>query len=228
VTEQQHQPLDHAHPPTPDADNASAATQPLPSPADISAARADTIARRSRAAAAAAAAALVSPADIDATQPLPPPPPREHPVHKPPTAMIAALAAGVLVAGAVLVVLIGRIDREPAEAADAAPQRFSSPQALVEYLDRRGLTCTGYEAVDAAAATLAGKALERGRCMAGGHQVGVGVYSIRSDVEAQWSTAADSHAPLYMALGENWTVDGPADWTKRVADVMSAQYRAQS
>ncbi|MEU7866906.1 hypothetical protein [Dactylosporangium sp. NPDC049140] len=164
-------------------------------------------------------------ADVDdATQPLPPPPPREHPVHRPPTAMIATLAAGVLVVGAVLVVLIGRIDRHPSVAEDVAPQTFSSPRALVDYLDRRGLPCTGYEAVEAAAVVV--KAGERGRCTAGGRQVGVGVYAGHDEAEAQWAAEA-GRGPLFMALGENWTVDGPADWTKRVADVMSAQYRAQ-
>ncbi|WP_426504059.1 hypothetical protein ACPPVO_41480 [Dactylosporangium sp. McL0621] len=164
-------------------------------------------------------------ADVDdATQPLPPPPPREHPVHRPPTAMIATLAAGVLVVGAVAVVLVGRIDRPPSVAEDVAPQTFSSPRALVDYLDRRGLPCSGYEAVEAPAGVV--KAGERGRCTAGGRQVGVGVYAGHAEIEAQWAAEA-GRGPLFMALGENWTVDGPADWTKRVAGVMGVQYRAQ-
>ncbi|GAA3287686.1 hypothetical protein Dvina_35750 [Dactylosporangium vinaceum] len=207
MTDEPHPPLDHADPPESD----SAATQPLTSSAMAAA--------RSR--------ALTADLD-DATQPLPPPPPREHPVHRPPTAMIAALAVGVLVAGAAVAILIGRIDREPAATADAAPQWFTSAQALVDYLDRRGLPCSGYEAVDAspAVATVSGS-VSRGRCTAGGSAVGVGVYAEHSDVEAQWSTQAGGHAPVFMALGQNWTVDGPADWTRRVAEVMSAQYRTQ-
>ncbi|MFI5910435.1 hypothetical protein [Dactylosporangium sp. NPDC051541] len=205
MTEQPQQPLDHADTPGPD----SAATQPLTS------------------AAMAAARSRALTADIDdATQPLPPPPPREHPVHRPPTAMIAALAVGVLVAGAAVAILIGRIDRQPAAAADAAPQWFNSAQSLVDYLDRRGLPCTGYEAVDAVAAATVPGSVSRGRCTAGGSAVGVGVYSEHSDVEVQWSTQA-GHGPLFMAIGQNWTVDGPADWTRRVAEVMSAQYRTQ-
>ncbi|WP_432972704.1 hypothetical protein [Dactylosporangium sp. CA-233914] len=197
MTEQPLQPLDHLDPPSSSPDPDTAATQPLPSPMPV------------------------PPDPDDATQPLPPPPPRQHPIHRPPAGLIAALAVGVVIAGAVLVMLIGRIDRKPAEAAETAPQRFASPQALVEYLDRRGLPCTGYEPVDASAA------LGRGRCEAAGQEVGVGVYAIHSDVEAQWSSLADGGRPLFMALGENWTVEGPADWTRRVAEVMNAQYRQQ-
>ncbi|WP_433204508.1 hypothetical protein ACQP00_36045 [Dactylosporangium sp. CS-047395] len=182
-------------------------TQPLPTPERI--------------AAALAVRQVGADTPSDATLPLPPPPPKQHPIHRIPTAWVAVLAAGVLVAGVVLAVLVTRIGHEPAQAADA-PQTFSSPHALVDYLERRGLPCSGYEAVSAP-----GKATERGRCTAGGQVVGVGVYPAHSDVEAQWSAEAGNPGPLFMALGENWTVDGPADWTKRVADALSAQYRAQ-
>ncbi|WP_433617392.1 hypothetical protein ACQP2P_17785 [Dactylosporangium sp. CA-139114] len=256
MTEQPHQPLDHAKPPAaaigPGPELGSAATQPLPSPAELAAAAAraaraaevaaaQAAAREAEAAAARPTQPLPSAAEVaaavrardgeagDATQPLPPPPPRPHPEHRPPTAMIATLAAGVLVVGAVLVVLIGRIDRGHAPAADSAPQTFTSPQALVDYLDRRGLPCSGYEAVGVAADVPA-KAVGRGRCTAAGGPVDVGVYAGRGDVEAEWSAEAGraGRGPLFMALGENWTVDGPADWTKRVADVMSAQFRSQT
>ncbi|MGI5242735.1 hypothetical protein [Dactylosporangium sp. CA-139066] len=171
--------------------------------------------------------------DAEATVPLPdldgqptvplPPPVRTEPAHRPPTALIAGLVAGVLIAGGVLAVLVGRIGREPAAASEGPPQRFASPQALVEYLDRRGFACNSFEAVgDLHDGT--GQA----RCVAGGARVGVGVYAIHSEVEAQWSALAGSRDPLFMALGENWTVDGPADWTKRVADALDAQYRAQA
>lgn len=161
--------------------------------------------------------------DHDATMPLPPPPPRPDPVTRPPVALIAALAAGVVVAGAVLAVLVGRIGRAPAETAEASPKRFPSPQALVAYLDGRGLACTGYEAVESAP-----NAIGRGRCVAAGSEVGVGVYAAHSDAEAEWVALARSQATLYMALGENWTVDGPAEWIRQVAEVMDAQYRGQS
>ncbi|MFG2044167.1 hypothetical protein [Dactylosporangium sp. NPDC048998] len=160
--------------------------------------------------------------DPEATQPLPPPPPRLHPVHRPPVALIAGLAAGVVIAGAVLAVLLGRIGRDPDPAAETPPRRFASPQALVEYLDRRGLACDDYEAVDDAR-----DAVGRGRCVAAGQQVDVGVYAVHSEVEAQWVALAGIREPLFMALGENWAVDGPADWTKRVAEVMNVQYRAR-
>jgi hypothetical protein len=160
--------------------------------------------------------------DPEATVPLPPPV-RHDPEHRPPTAIVAGLVAGVLIAGGVLAVLIGRIDREPAAVAEDPPQRFASPQALVEYLDRRGLTCGDFEAVDAVH-----DGTGRGRCLAGGAQVGVGVFAIHDEVEAQWSSLAGGRGPLFMALGENWTVDGPAGWTKRVAEVLDAQYRAQA
>ncbi|WP_433076166.1 hypothetical protein ACQP1P_31000 [Dactylosporangium sp. CA-052675] len=287
MTEQPHQPLDHAKPPAaaavgPGPELGSAATQPLPSPAELAAAAAraaratevaaaQAAAREAEAAAARATQPLPPPAEVaaaaeaaareaeaaaaratqplppaarvaaaaeardgeagDATQPLPPPPPRPHPEHRPPTAMIATLAAGVLVVGAVLVVLIGRIDRGHAPAADSAPQTFTSPQALVDYLDRRGLPCSGYEAVGVDADVPA-KAVGRGRCTAAGGPVDVGVYAGHGDVEAEWSAEAGQsgragRGPLFMALGENWTIDGPADWTRRVADVMSAQFRSQ-
>ncbi|MEV8513648.1 hypothetical protein [Dactylosporangium sp. NPDC051484] len=158
--------------------------------------------------------------DPEATQPLPPPPPRLHPVHRPPVALIAGLAAGVVIAGAVLAVLLGRIGPDPDPA--KPPRWFSSPQALVDYLDRRGLSCDGYEAVDDTQ-----NAVGRGHCVAAGQPVDVGVYAGHSDVEAQWAAQAGSREPLFMALGENWAVDGPADWTRRVAEVMNAQYRAR-
>ncbi|MER7276597.1 hypothetical protein ABT369_19355 [Dactylosporangium sp. NPDC000244] len=286
MTEQHHQPLDHAEPPAaaigPGPEHGSAATQPLPSPAEIAAAaaraaratevaaaqaaareaeaavareaeaavareaeaavarEAEAAAREAEAAAARPTQPLPSAAEVaaalqaregefdDSTQPLPPPPPRPRPEHRPPTAMIATLAAGVLVVGAVLVVLIGRIDRGHAPTADSAPQTFPSPQALVDYLDRRGLPCSGYEAVGVDA-NVPAKAVGRGRCTADGRPVDVGVYAGRGDVEAEWSAEAgqSGHGPLFMALGENWTIDGPADWTKRVADVMRAQFRTQ-
>nr|BFE56822.1 hypothetical protein GCM10020063_013480 [Dactylosporangium thailandense] len=284
MTEQPHQPLDHAEPPAaaigPGPEHGSAATQPLPSPAELAAAaaraaRATEVAAAQAAAREAEAAAsrptqplpsasevaaareaeasaarptqpLPSAAEVaaalqaregefdDSTQPLPPPPPRPRPEHRPPTAMIATLAAGVLVVGAVLVVLIGRIDRGHTPAADSAPQTFPSPQALVDYLDRRGLPCSGYEAVGVAA-NVPAKAVGRGRCTADGRPVDVGVYAGHSDVEAEWSAESgqsggpgrSGRGPLFMALGENWTIDGPADWTRRVADVMRAQFRTQ-
>ncbi|WP_432825231.1 hypothetical protein [Dactylosporangium sp. CA-092794] len=164
----------------------------------------------------------LGPHDPEATQPLPPPPPREHHIHRPPALLIALLAAGVVLAGALLAVLIGRIDREPAAAAESPPQRFPSPQALVDYLDRRGLECTGYEAVEGA-----GNALGQGRCTAAGAEVGIGVYAAHSDVEAQWTALSGRRVPLYMAIGDNWAVDGPAEWTKRVAEALNAQYRVQ-
>ncbi|HTJ37489.1 MAG TPA: hypothetical protein VL738_30030 [Dactylosporangium sp.] len=160
--------------------------------------------------------------DPEATVPLPPPV-RPEPDHRPARGLIAGLAAGVVLAGGVLAVLIGRIDRSPAEAAEGPPQRFASPQALVDYLDRRGLTCDAYETVGDSR-----DGIGRGRCEAGGASVGVGVYAIHSEVEAQWSSLAGSREPLFMALGDNWTVDGPADWTRRVADALNAQYRAQA
>ncbi|MER7007103.1 hypothetical protein ABT297_29250 [Dactylosporangium sp. NPDC000555] len=160
--------------------------------------------------------------DPEATQPLPPPPPRQHPVHRPPVALIAFLAAGVVIAGAVLAILLGRIGPDPAPASGSPPRRFLSPQALVDYLDRRGLGCDGFQAVDDAR-----NAVGRGRCVAAGQPVAVGVYEGHSDVEAQWVAMAGSREPLFMALGENWAVDGPAGWTRRVAEVMNVQYRAQ-
>jgi hypothetical protein len=162
----------------------------------------------------------VEPRDPEATQPLPPPMPRPHPVIRPPLKLIAALAAGVVIAGAVLGLLVQRMDREPA-GGDAAPTTFATPQALVSYLGERGLVCTGYESVQT------GQDGGRGRCVAGGADVAVGVYAAASDVEALWAAAAGTGHPVAMALGQNWTVNGPADWTRRVADVMNVQYRAR-
>ncbi|MEV6923010.1 hypothetical protein AB0M46_00650 [Dactylosporangium sp. NPDC051485] len=224
MTEQPHQPLDHLAEPVPDAE---AVTQPLPPPTDlgVGAAAQPLPPPADLGVKAAAQPLLPEPADLDlgaATQPLPPPPPKEHPVHRPPVGLIAALAIGVVVAVAVVIVLLGRIGKEPAAAAETPPQRFPSPQALVEYLDRHGLSCDSYEALDDAS-----DAFGRGRCVAGGATVGVGVYEAHAEVEAEWKTLAGSRDRLFMALGDNWAVDGPADWTRRVAEALNAQYRAQ-
>jgi hypothetical protein len=140
-------------------------------------------------------------------------------VHRPPAALIAGLAVGVLLAAGLLVFLMTRIGHDSGPAPEAPPPTFASPQALVQYLDRHGLACDDYKAVSAAG---------QGRCLAGGHEVGVGVYATHGDAEAQWVALSGSQGPVYMAVGENWTVEGPAGWTKRVADVMKAQYRSRS
>lgn len=163
----------------------------------------------------------VVPGDPEATQPLPPPAPPLHPVLRPPLGLIAVLAAGVVIAGAVLALLVERIDRDPAAAAEAPPHTFATPEALVEYLGGHGLPCGGYESVASAGTAL------HGRCAAGGAAVAVGVYKIHSEVEAQWAATAGVRQPVFMALGENWSVDGPADWTRQVADVLNVQYRAR-
>lgn len=110
-------------------------------------------------------------------------------------------------------------------AAAPAPRRFDTPQAIVTYLDTRGLTCSRYETVEGATSAVA-----RGRCYVGTDEVTVGVYAIHSDVEAQWTTMTSllgGIASVHMALGENWTVNGPAAWTKQVAEVMGVEFRQQ-
>lgn len=151
----------------------------------------------------------------------------------------AVVAAVLLVAGAVTVGLALRSDgsetagassspspsASPSPSTGPAPQRFDTPQALITYLDSRGHTCNRYESVEGAL-----NAVGRGRCYVGAAEVTVGVYAIHSDVEAQWQTMAGLLAgvsPVYMALGENWTVNGPEAWTRQVADTMGVVFRAQ-
>lgn len=93
------------------------------------------------------------------------------------------------------------------------------------YLDSVGNTCSGYEAVQGATGAIA-----RGRCYVGASEVTVGVYAIHDDVEQHWQSLAGllkGVSPLYMALGENWTVNGPEMWTKQVAESMGATFRSQ-
>jgi hypothetical protein len=143
----------------------------------------------------------------------------------------AVVVAALLIAGATAVGLSLRPDGD-AEAAPSAspsaspvPSRFDSPQALVTYLDSIGHTCSGYEAVQGATGAIA-----RGRCYVGADEVTVGVYAVHSDVQAQWDLLAGTLqgiSPVYMALGENWTVGGPEQWTKQVAVSMGATFRSQ-
>jgi hypothetical protein len=150
--------------------------------------------------------------------------------------LIALIGALLLVALAVsLGVAFGDDDRQPAAsqaaaaattgAPSVAPRRFETPQALVTYLDSRGHTCSRYEAVQGATGAVA-----RGRCYVGATEVTVGVYAIHSDAEAQWQLIAGTMKgilPVYMVIGENWTIGGPEAWARQVADTMGAEFRAQ-
>jgi hypothetical protein len=145
--------------------------------------------------------------------------------------VVAIVVAVLLVAGAIAVSLSlrsgGGTEAAPSASLTASPvpSRFDSPQALVTYLDSIGHTCSGYEAVQGAT-----RAIARGRCYVGADEVTVGVYAIHSDVQAQWDLLAGTLqgiSPVYMALGENWTVGGPEQWTKQVAASMGATFRSQ-
>jgi hypothetical protein len=150
--------------------------------------------------------------------------------------LIAIIGTLLLIAVAIsLGVAFGDDDHQPAASHSAAaatpgapsvvPRRFETPQALVTYLDSRGHTCSRYEAIQGAK-----NAVGRGRCYVGATEVTIGVYAIHSDAEAQWQLIAGTMKgilPVYMVIGENWTIDGPEAWARQVADTTGAEFRAQ-
>lgn len=113
-----------------------------------------------------------------------------------------------------------------AEAASPTPRTFTNAVDLLANLNALGLGCNNYEPIDRPTG-----AITRGVCYVSGTvEVTIGIYASRADAEATWSTLTGllhGVSPVDMAIGPNWTVSGPADWTRRVAAATGAEYRTQ-
>ena len=111
-------------------------------------------------------------------------------------------------------------------AVSATPPTFATTQKLLAYLDAKGLGCGNYTPV----ANPIG-AITRGSCYVSGTlEVAVGIYSTRADADATWTNLSGmlrGVTSINMAIGPNWTVAGPDDWTRRVASATGADYRTQ-